>query len=544
MHDGPAFLALTWLLWWVAGVGLGWLFSGRRGRDVGELCWIGLFLVTATSLSLGLILPLGAAAARIGAWLLVIVGVLAFTWAGLWRRWRLLLIIASLVGVASMLSSVAPSNYDLGLYHAGSIAYVREGGTVVGLANLHDRFGFSSSMWALSAFLGLGLWDGGEFRLVNGLLLALLFTDVLARIRSGRARLPGTVVLTAGAVLLAGSLIQYPGRLIASSAQDWAVAVLVLVSAAYLLDALTSPGYRFGATLAILTAVMAGAMRPIGWMYAVATVAVLVWFFGRRIGWSGAWRVVSLGLIGAVTLGILTAVRDALTSGWLLFPAAVAPLPVPWRYPDPTWTSQGITAWARTPFQDPSQTLADNTWISGWVMRLPTDWAAFTMVVLLVVLVVWVISSPVARATLMTQRGVISLALIPSVIVLAVWFVTAPDPRFAWGALLLIVLIPAGFLVPTITQPRAWPAVIAAGSIAILAVAVARGSLLDVSFRLQPMPVAETQSSELADGTSVVITVYGDQCWGEFPLCRPWYSSNDVHLRGQSWKLGFSPYPA
>ena len=541
MLESPAFLALTWIVWWVASVGLGWFVSRRRSRNVAILGWIGLLVLTVTSLLLGLLVPLGAPVARIVAWLLLGIGLLCFAWAGLWRCWRLLLVIAALAGLAALLSSVAPSNFDLGLYHAGSIAYVREGGSVIGLANLHDRFGFSSSMWPLSAFLGLGLWDGGEFRLVNGLLLALLAADLLVRIRSGRSRQPGTVVLTAGAVLLAGAVIQYPGRLIASSGQDWSVAVLMIVSAAYLVDALTHPRRDYVVTVAVVSSALAGALRPTGWIYAIATVAVLVGFHARTSGWRVASRVVAPGVGIALALGVLTAVRDALTSGWLLFPASAFPLPVSWRYPDPTGTSQDITAWARTPFQDPAQTLADNSWISGWLTRLPADWAVFALLMLALVLAVWLIASPVARAALAAERQVVVLALVPSVVVLIVWFVTAPDPRFAWGPLLLVVLIPLGFLVPTISRPRLWPVAVALVSIVIVSLAVARGSMLEVSLRLQPMPVVAVESGSLTDGTSVVIPVNGDQCWGEFPLCRPWYSSADVELRGETWQSGFQP---
>ena len=541
MSESPAFLALTWTAWWIASVGLGWLILGRRTRNVGVLGWFGLFGVTAVSMVLALVLPLGVPPSRGVALLVIVGGLVAYAWARLWLRWRLLLAGIVIAVLVAFLSSVAPSNYDLGLYHAGSIAYVREGGTVIGLANLHDRFGFSSSMWPLSAFLGLGLWDGGEFRLVNGLLLILLSADVLVRVRNGRAREPGTILLSAGALLLIGAVIQYPGRLIASSAQDWAVAVLVVVSAAYLLDALTNPLRRHAATLAILTGAMAGAMRPTGWIYAVATVFVLASFYARRTGVRAGVRILLPGLAGSLVVGAATAVRDVLTSGWLLFPASVAPLPVAWRYPDPSGTAQDITAWARTPFQDPARTLADSSWIGGWLSRLPTDWAAFTALVLFVTLAVWIISSSTARASLVRRRGTVVAALVPSTLVLVAWFIIAPDPRFAWGPALLMVLVPLAFLVPTIESPWIWPSVVALGSVAIIAVAMVRGSLFDVSVDLQPMPVTEVKSSSLADGTAALIPVNGDQCWGEFPMCRPWYSSPDVQLRGDTWHSGFQP---
>ena len=155
--DRPVLLALTWVVWWVAVLGIGSWITGQRAREICVRAWVGLFVLTLAAMALALVMPLGQPGARIAAWALLTVGVVGFIRVGLWRRWRRIAIVAAVALVAAALSSVEPSNYDLGLYHAGSIAYVREGGTVIGLANLHDRFGFSSSMWPLSAFLGLGL---------------------------------------------------------------------------------------------------------------------------------------------------------------------------------------------------------------------------------------------------------------------------------------------------------------------------------------------------------------------------------------------------
>ena len=348
-------------------------------------------------------------------------------------------------------------------------------------------------------------------------------------------------MLTSGAVLLVGAVIQYPGRLIASSGQDWSVAVLIVVSAAYLVDAMTHPRHRHVVTIALVAAALAGALRPTGWIYAVMSIAVLMWFSLRTLSWRYACVRVAPGVVAVVVLGVMTVARDSLTSGWLFFPAGVFSLPVSWRYPDPTGTSQDITAWARTPFQDPATTLADNSWIPGWLSRLPTDWAFFVMMVLLLVLIAWLVTSRQARATLSTHRRVITLALIPSLGVMVVWFVTAPDPRFAWGPLLLIALIPLSFLVSTNSRRGVWPAVLASASMVIVAVAMARGSLLEVSLHLKPLPDAAVESGSLIDGTRVVVPVKGDQCWGEFPLCRPWYSTIDVELRGDTWQSGFQP---
>ena len=541
LAQSPVLLAITWVVWWVAAVGIGSWITKQRSSGVGARGWWGLLVLTVAAMVLALLLPLGQPSARIAAWALLGVGLAGSIRARLWTRWRLIAVAAAVALIAAVLSSVVPSNYDLGLYHAGSIAYVREGGTVIGLANLHDRFGFSSSMWPLSAFLGLGLWDGNEFRLVNGLLAVLLASDIAARLRTRPRSSPSTVVLTVGGVLLLGAAIHYPGRLIASSAQDWAAAVLMVVSTAYLLDVLHRSRSRIVVSISVLTAAMAGAMRPTGWIFAAVTLAVIVVAVGRSHGWRLASASVLPGVAGATALGIATAIRDALTSGWLLFPAGMFPLPVSWRYPDAAGTSRGITSWARTPFQDSAQTMADSSWVTGWLTRLPTDWAVFSFTVLAAALLVVLLVAPSARSVLSANRRIVVLGLTPSVVVLVVWLVTAPDPRFAWGPILLIVLVPLAFAVTALRPARLLPVALTVGAVGIVAVAFVRGSPLDASWRLQPLPDAQVAQSTLGDGTDVIVPVAGDQCWSEFPLCRPWYSSVDVELRGETWESGFQP---
>ena len=449
--------------------------------------------------------------------------------------------VAAAAVVLALFASVQPSNYDLGLYHAGSIAYVREGGTVIGLANLHDRFGFSSSMWPVSAFLGLGLWDGGEFRLFNGLIALLIVGDLAVRLRRGRLRRPSTLLLDFGAVLLLGAVVQYPGRLIASSAQDWAAAVLMVVSAVYLLDALRRPDRRVASAVAVLTATMAGAMRPTGWIFALATLLVILVSAARSTGWRSGVRHVVPSVSGALVLGMATAIRDAFTTGWLLFPSGFLPVPVLWRYPDPTETSQAITAWARTPFQDPAVTMADAAWIPGWLMRLPTDWAVFSTLVLAGALVLLMLALPAARAGVSSHRRAVLLAITPSAAVLLAWLIVAPDPRFAWGPLLLVVLVPLAFALSSVSATRLAPSLLVVGALGILAVAFMRGSPLETSWRLQPMPTVAVEQTTLSDGTAAVVPINDDRCWGEFPLCRPNYASNAVELRSETWRGGFQP---
>ena len=102
-------------------------------------------------------------------------------------------------------------------------------------------------------------------------------------------------------------------------------------------------------------------------------------------------------------------------------------------------------------------------------------------------------------------------------------------------------LVPLAFALSAASAPRLVPSMLVVGALGILAVAFMRGSPLEVSWQLQPMPASAVERTSLSDGTEVVVPINGDQCWGEFPLCRPNYASKDVELRGETWRGGFQP---
>lgn len=531
-------LAGTWFVWAAAIAGLGVLIARRSGA---ASLWFGLGAVTGIAMLLALVSPLGAWWARIVMVLVMFLGLAVTIFSGVWRTWPIWVVALTAAFGLSLLASVEPSNYDTGLYHLGSILYVRDGGTVIGLANLHERFGFSSSMWPVSGALGLGVWNGSEFRLVNGLLIVLALMDVCWRMMGVQRRAIGTFVLSGGLLLIVGAVIQYPGRLIASSAQDTAAAILVLVSGAYLADFLTKRDDRFLASVAVLTAALAGAMRPLGWVFFSITLVVVLLRIDRKGWWSRRSFIAPAG-VGALVLIGLTTVRDFLTSGWLFFPIGALPMPVAWRYPDPSPAADDIAAWARTPFGSTDETLASWDWLGGWLTRLPADWSIPALGVLIGLSVSWWLISPKARAVWQGHWRTVVWAEIPVLGTLALWFLSAPDPRFAWGLILLVGLVPLGVLATSLTHVWVWWSGVVLALLALLGLAALRGSLQEVSISPQAPPEVVLMQGELADGTRVSIPSQGrDQCWSAFPLCRPWYANPEVSLRGETWREGFLP---
>src|SRR5229473_7211584 len=93
-------------------------------------------------------------------------------------RWLLLLGIAFALLLA--LRSCGPCEYyDTGLYGASSVRWIQTFPAVPGLANLHGRLGFNSSVFLCIAALGQGAWKDLGFHLFTGFLLSALWATLL-----------------------------------------------------------------------------------------------------------------------------------------------------------------------------------------------------------------------------------------------------------------------------------------------------------------------------------------------------------------------------
>ena len=479
-------------------------------------------------------------------------------------------------------------DYDLGLYHASAVRYAVDYGTVTGLGNLQSRLGGGDAHLLLVAFLQHGPWAGAASHLVGGLLVTLLAAEIATRVVSGRRgsfarRL--ALLLVPATVTVVGIGTAYR---LASPNLDLAAFVLVAVGALYLSEC-SEDGVRPTPALASLAAFTAAAVtRPE--YFLPAFVAAVVFALALR----RARVVVAVCALPALlALGWLA--RQTLLSGYPLFPATVASLPVGWRVPianvraQNTWTD----SWARWPGQTPAVVNASWHWLSVWAHARVRDFDTMAPAALLAALVPALLARRGART--LRLKPLLAVAL-PSLVLLVAWFAVAPDPRFALAPLWLVPAALAAWALPA-TDDRSTPAVVVAGAVAaagFAAVAVTdltwlflvvldALALVGVALRFAGSPRAQTLFARAAllavalvpvgfvadrGGFDIVVANGGgtlgtppnpvptvvpyttrsglqltepaggaDQCWGVL-LCVP-QPSPDVRLRGSSIGDGF-----
>ena len=81
---------------------------------------------------------------------------------------EIIIVVAILVLLWAYFSSRGYMHYDSDLYHAQSIRWIEEYGVVPGLGNLHERFAYNSSFFALSALFSMKFLCGTSMHTMSG----------------------------------------------------------------------------------------------------------------------------------------------------------------------------------------------------------------------------------------------------------------------------------------------------------------------------------------------------------------------------------------
>lgn len=577
MIIGTLLVLVTWIVLNTVWIFAGLPFSGpRSGSRVHDLLprlrrsmWWGAGLFTLVVLAVSITLPLRSAQALFAVVLallpFVILGIISVRRLGRPRPARrpsllLPLIASGWIALAYLAWAVLGpvTNYDTGLYHLGAISYAGDYAAIPGLANLYFPFGYNNAQFPLAAFLGNGPWQGEGFRLLNGLLLFAMVTDLVLRHRS---RSLGTFVLAVGVVVALIPMVALDDYWMSSPTSDPAVMFLTLLSAAYLADGLTRRrGASADLAVASVLAILTVTLRPLMAVFALAVLAAVLLAQrapGRRMPASAWLSVLGFGAF----LGAVQSIRDYFLSGWLQFPLSFYAFDVPWLAEDPVGNRTATLGAARNP-ADLWNAAESWDWIGPWLMRLPSQWEPFLLGLLIAaaLLVIWPVRARMPWRSL-------TFLLAPFVVVAVVWFLFSPPSfRFAWGPIFALGVIPLAMALRLWTKPDAKPALtlVAAWGFrgAALAVIVAtsftalwrsdpatrtnltawRIGSLSIDIPITPVTAPAVREETLASGLLVVMPVETDQCWAVYPLCTPQISQN-VHLRGAAIDQGFSAEP-
>jgi len=336
-------------------------------------------------------------------------------------------------------------NADSGLYHFTSVRWAKSYPIVPGLGNLHYRLAFNSSYFLYVASLDIGAWAQESHHVANGFLLLVLLTQNLLSVVKlvGRAE-QIKVYDIFDIVLLPSVLKEALGTNVSSPSPDLAVFVLGVVVSRQLLVFLVNSHYsrreRGYAVFWIIALASVGITVKLSFLIlasATSLLAVIVWFVrGRSDDRTDDKRAFTWVAIFAAATLIPWMTRGVILSGYIAYPAVTGSFPVEWRIPDSAVAevARDIRAWARQPdgYTDPKKVLSDWEWLVPWAYRVSVS--HFDVVIPLLLAFAGCFFTIFYRKTKKPEPNFTRVQwsfLLPSLTSVVVWFLEAPDPRFA-----------------------------------------------------------------------------------------------------------------
>ncbi len=445
-------------------------------------------------------------------------------------------------------SLAAAFYYDLGLYHFAAIDYGSQFAAIPGLGNLHGRLGAGNGHLLLVSLVDHGPFARFGFHIVNGLLAVILVIDIawrLVRRAAGRrlASFTNRVALLLLPVLLV-AIVGGKGSRLNNPDLDFAVFILVMIGMLYLVECLEL-GFR--ATPALVAAAslsLAATTRPLYWPLAVVV--------GGMIVFSAAKRTLSVRVVAAVLFLPIVLLggwmsRQAVLSGYPLFPMTAGGLPVDWRIPTAAVheLNRFVTSWARSPGDDPNVVLASWHWFHPWLRSHTGDLDLAGPALLLAGSVPLLArrSAEEVRRRRAWRTPMLAMTL-PALPLLVVWFFNAPDPRFAMALLWLPPLALVAWALPeNFRRSRVAYASLACVLLITLGLVAHKGVFWPIvsngigPLGTEPVPGAAVVPFVTRSGLEIYRPAHGELCW-RVELCTP-RPRSDLRLRGADISHGF-----
>jgi hypothetical protein len=353
-------------------------------------------------------------------------------------RWINLVLLAPCAVFAASNALTNGFCHDTLLYHLAAVRWVAEFGSVPGLANLHGRLGFNTALHPLAALFGSPFGEEVGREYANPVMVVSVCAVLLQGVRLRTKEFFSGGSIYACLLFLLGFRLLF-SECLSSPQPDMAGAGLSTLVAWYLRELIqeTSHEKNIGAFLACLLASSLVVMFKLS--YAVLGLAAgglavgLTFLRGRRL--SSIWpAVIMVGLFSVPWVG-----RGYITSGYPLYPSDFGRINFDWMVPTEAASLEKdwVLSWARAPYHELGTGLMNAEWFRPWLAATLADPMVLKSMVLgLTGIVLLATTRPWLYRKDSWLRWV--LLVTPVVSSLLFWFLTAPDPRFAEGAIWLL----------------------------------------------------------------------------------------------------------
>ncbi len=428
---------------------------GYRVTDVSCIMAAGLMAVTVYAQVFSLFGRVGAAANLVlaAACLVVavagrrqIAGLLSGAWENKSTAWKLVMALS--VAAWCFCTSRGYMHYDSDLYHAQAIRWIEEYRAVKGLGNIHVRFAYNSSFFALSALYSMKFLTGRSLHAVNGFMALLLWIQVL-RLFDAQGR-TGRTVVTGFARLGAFYYLTVIYSDIVSPASDYAIMCVVFFIVIRWLELLEQEE-ESAAPYALLC--VAG-VYAVTLKLTAGLILILLAKPAYMLLREKRQKDIGIYLVMGLVTIVPWLVRTVILSGYLLYPFPSLDLfDMDWKIPaaEAALDAAEIRTWGRGINNAALVDLPVSAWFGEWFQEmLPAVGKALVAAdaVCLPIFVILLVRqfhradrTPAGR--LRTGQLLVLATVLASY---GFWQFSAPLLRYGYAYILLVVMITSGIL--------------------------------------------------------------------------------------------------
>lgn len=332
-------------------------------------------------------------------------------------------------------------HYDSDLYHAQSIRWLEEYGVVPGLGNLHERFAYNSSFFALSALYSLKFVLGDSMHTMNGFFAFVLSMTCLPIIKSWKNKRFGVADFARiGAIYYLTTITNE----VVSPASDYAVMCIVFFIIIKWLDALEQ-GCTEIAPYALLcvAGVYALTIKLTAGLIVLLVIKPACMLI-REKRWKEIAIYIAMGLLAAIPW----MARTVIISGWLFYPlTAIDLFDVDWKmeafYIDVD--AMQIKTWGRALYAIGLIDVPITDWFPNWFKTTLSGTEKMLIFASMISVVLVVLS--ICLTSIKRRRENLDMILVMSVLAASYlfWQTSAPLIRYGYAYILLLVFVVFGW---------------------------------------------------------------------------------------------------
>ncbi|MBF0619443.1 MAG: hypothetical protein HQL19_04685 [Candidatus Omnitrophica bacterium] len=463
--------------------------------------------------------------------------------AGLWLAYR---------------SSLGYWNYDSGLYHLNAVKWAASFPIVPGLGNLHGRLAFNSPYFLYVAMLDVGFWAHKSAYLANGILLLVFLGQIFiswGKIFLGADKLRIQDVFC-GLLIFPIFLLENVINNVSSPSPDLSIIILTMLVMINILTLAESVEMKRQERLCrmffIINMLVLGMIIKLTFfVFGVASLILVYFLAGQKLMAVARCRrvMMSMFIVFCAVIGLWVC-RGVILSGYIAYAVPWGSFPVEWRLPQASVMNMAhwITGWARKPqIHHWREMLGNWHWVGGWMISAMTNPNNIVFPLFLAITGFLVMIYLKCFQRLASFRRILWFCIIPPVLALIFWFITAPDFRFGAIFAWILGISLMSFVICYVNKPRELLIVLVLSCLMwqnFIGISLSDLRNIGTLICLEKLPLIDAPQVRLntyttRSGLVMYVPAEGDQCWDALLPCSP-YPHPALRLRNvKSMRDGF-----